>query len=302
VADHPDPLASDDVELVRVLAAPIVRLDLLCASGTSYFGPPALPYVPGGQGVGLTPGGRRVWFTTDAGQRPGDGSLAELVAVPNGRLLPLPDGVPDPVVAALGLSAVAAARALERGSLAAGETVAVLGASGMVGQVAVQMARVLGAGRVVAVVRSRRDVELARDQGADAVAELVPEDVGESARRIAAASDGPLHLVVDPVWGAPAAAAFAALAPGGRLVNLGDSAGPTVQIASAALRSRWVEVRGYTNLSITWEQQCASLLAVLDRVREGTVVVRHEVGDLSRVADAWAANAAGSSVRYVLRP
>src|SRR5579872_3172649 len=68
--------------LVRVLAAPISPLDLLCASGTSYFGPPKLPYIPGTQGVGivmeadlLVPG-QRVWFTCDAGMKPGDGSLA----------------------------------------------------------------------------------------------------------------------------------------------------------------------------------------------------------------------------------
>ena len=81
--------------LVRVTAAPLVPLDLLCASGTSYFGPPAVPYVPGVQGVGMVEqsdsleAGTRVWFATSAGMTPGDGSLAELVAVKDDDLVPI---------------------------------------------------------------------------------------------------------------------------------------------------------------------------------------------------------------------
>jgi NADPH:quinone reductase-like Zn-dependent oxidoreductase len=80
-----------------VTAAPVNPLDLLCASGTSYFGPPALPYVPGAQGVGTVaeasglPAGQRVWFSCTAGTRPGDGAMAELCAVPESALVPLPD-------------------------------------------------------------------------------------------------------------------------------------------------------------------------------------------------------------------
>src|SRR3954468_4388867 len=116
--------------LVRVTAAAVAPLDLLCATGTSYFGPPPLPYVPGVQGVGVVvrgdgpPPGSRVWFSTDAGMRPGDGSLAEAAVVPSDRLVPLPSQVPDADVAALGLSAVAAWMALTwRGQLRPGDRV-----------------------------------------------------------------------------------------------------------------------------------------------------------------------------------
>ncbi len=73
--------------LIELRAAPITPLDLLCASGTSYFGPPALPYVPGVQGVGLVvksatiPAGTMAWFSTTAGMAPGDGSLRECCSV-----------------------------------------------------------------------------------------------------------------------------------------------------------------------------------------------------------------------------
>ena len=93
LADRSEPI--DAVNLVEVTAAPIVPLDLLCASGTSYFGQQPLPYVPGVQGVGIVrrspelAAGTRVWFATSAGMRPGDGSLAELCAVATADLVPI---------------------------------------------------------------------------------------------------------------------------------------------------------------------------------------------------------------------
>ena len=88
VLDRPDPVPGDGELLVAVTAVPLTPLDLLCATGTSYFGPPALPYVPGVQAVGVVrrgPGhllGSRVWFPTVAGMAPGDGGLAELARRP----------------------------------------------------------------------------------------------------------------------------------------------------------------------------------------------------------------------------
>src|SRR5688500_19777828 len=98
-AEHPDPTLAGDQLRVRVTAAPVVPLDLLCASGTSYFGRPATPYVPGVQGVGvversgLHSPGSRVWFATQAGMAPGDGSLGEHCAVPDHEVVPIAAGV-----------------------------------------------------------------------------------------------------------------------------------------------------------------------------------------------------------------
>src|SRR4029453_16665252 len=89
LGEWPDPNPSPGETLVQVTAAPIVPLDLLCATGTSYFGQPPLPYVPGVQGVGVLDG-RRVFFTTRAGMAPGDGSLAEHAVGEDP--IPLPDG------------------------------------------------------------------------------------------------------------------------------------------------------------------------------------------------------------------
>src|SRR5579885_1056088 len=170
--------------LVRVLAAPISPLDRLCASGKSYFGPPKLPYIPGTQGVGivieadtLAPG-QRIWFSCDAGMKPGDGSLARYCVIAESAALVLPDQIESDLAAALGLSAIAAWMALTwRGRLQPGEQVLVLGASGAVGQVAVQAARLLGAGRVIAASRDEIGRNRALSLGADAAVDLTGDDV-----------------------------------------------------------------------------------------------------------------------------
>src|SRR6266571_8431765 len=189
----PMPRRGPGQALVRVTAAPISPLDLLCASGTSYFGAPRLPYIPGVQGIGivieadvLAPG-QRVWFSCDAGMKPGDGSMALYCVIDESSALVLPDQVDDDLAAALGLSAIAAWMALTwRAHLQPGAQVLVLGASGAVGQVAVQAARLHGAGRVIAASRNEDGRTLALSRGADAAVDLSGDSVDEISRRIAA--------------------------------------------------------------------------------------------------------------------
>ena len=309
--EHPEPEPAAGHTVVAVTAAPVVPLDLLCASGTSYFGVPAVPYVPGVQGVGVVrasgtyAAGARVWFATSAGMAPGDGSLAELCRVPDQDVVPLTDDVGDAAMAALGLSAVAAYLALTwRASLQAGERVVVLGAGGTVGQAAVGLARVLGAGRVVAVCRPG-SVERAWRAGADEVVALTTEldDVDRLAAATRGALGGDADVVIDPVFGRPASAAARVLAPFGRLVNIGGSAGDTAEFSSAALRSRTAAVLGYTNNAITPDQRRAAITAVAEHAAAGAVAATHEVLPLAGVADAWRRVATGDTgARLVLTP
>jgi NADPH:quinone reductase-like Zn-dependent oxidoreductase len=293
--EHPVPRPGPGEVLVAVSAAPVVPLDKLCASGTSYFGAPAVPYVPGVQGVGVVvegtaglPAGTPVWFATTAGMAPGDGSMRAHAVVAEHDVVALPPGADPVLVAALGLSAVAAWMALTfRGGLAAGERVLVLGAGGVVGQAAVQLARSAGAGRVVAAARSAQAREQALACGADVVVALDSDDVTELAGRLGA--DGPVDLVVDPLFGVPAAAALRALGPHGRLVNLGSSAAETAPLDSATLRSRSLRVLGYTNNELTTAQRAAALAHVVDEVLAGRLTVAHRRMPLADVTAAWTA-------------
>ncbi len=295
--------------LVRVTAAPISPLDLLCASGTSYFGPPRLPYIPGVQGIGivmeadkLVPG-QRIWFSCDAGMKPGDGSMALYCIIDESSALVLTDKVDDDLVAALGLSAIAAWMALTwRGHLQPGEQVLVLGASGAVGQVAVQAAKLLGAGRVVAASRDEAARTRAFSLGADSVVDLSGNNVEEMSKRIAEACEGPLHLVIDPVWGLPAEAAVRVLASEGRLVNIGSTAGPGARFESAILRSRLHAILGYTNSSLTHEQKAEALAEILMHAAAGRCTVERETLPLARAADAWERQASTARRKLILIP
>ncbi|WP_433043436.1 zinc-binding dehydrogenase [Dactylosporangium sp. CS-033363] len=288
---------------VAVTAAPITPLDLFCASGTSYFGAPAVPYVPGVQGVGTLDDGTPVWFATDAGMRAGDGSMAEYASADPSDLVALPDGAEPALVAALGLSAVAAWQSLTScGDLHHGEQVLVLGGGGIVGQAAIQIARLLGARRVVAACRSAAARSRASSSGADAVVPLRDDDtVASLAARLRPALDGPLDLVLDPLFGIPAAAALQVLRPGGRLVNLGGSASPTAPFDSATLRSGSLRILGYTNTSLTKPERAETMRTIAGHAAAGRLTVSYEAVPLDEAPAAWTAQAAGTATaRQVL--
>jgi NADPH:quinone reductase len=301
VGERAVPTPKDDETAVRVTAASITPLDLLCASGKSYFGVPATPYVPGVQGVGELQDGTPVWFATTAGMRPGDGSMAEYAAVRPADLVRLPDGVDHRLVTALGLSAVAAFMALTwRGGLRDGEQVLVLGGGGVVGQAAIQLARLGGARRVVAACRSGAAQARARRVGADEVVPLDGRGVAELAASMTAAADGRVDLVVDPLFGEPAAAALRTLRSGGRLVNLGSTAGDTAPIDSATLRSGSLSVLGYTNNDLTTDQRAGAIRTIADHVRAGRLTLDYEAVALADITDAWARQAAGQADRRLV--
>jgi len=306
---HPVPRRRAGQALIRVTAAPVSPLDLLCASGTSYFGAPPLPYAPGVQGVGVVEQaaglavGQRVWFSCDAGMRPGDGAMAELCVADEAAVLPLTSEVADDLVAALGLSAIAAWMALTwRGALQPGEHVLVLGASGAVGQVGVQVARVLGAGRVTAACRDQHGRDRAMKLGADAAVDLSAHGADEIAAALRAATDGSVDLVLDPVSGQPAEAALRVLAPHGRLVNLGSAAGPVATVDSATLRSGMLSVLGYTNNALSQAQKAVALAEILRHAAAGRLTIDREAVPLSGAAQEWSRSGRPPYRRAVLIP
>lgn len=293
VVSRPEPTHGEGQALVRVSAVPITPLDVLCASGTSYFGPPALPYVPGVQGVGVVeesatvPTGTCVWFPTTAGMAPGDGSMAELVVVAEDDLVVVEGALDHAHLAALGLSAIAAWTALlDRGGLQPGERALVLGSTGVVGRVAIRAARLRGAAAVYAAAVEPWGADAAAEVGADEFVSLADADAAELAERMRA-TIGEVDVVLDPLCGVPATAAALCLAHGGRLVNLGSSAGATAEFSSAHLRSGSREIRGYTNNDLTREQRAAALAEIVGHAGAGELAVPYETFPLDRADRAW---------------
>jgi len=304
VGELPGPTPGDGEALVEVRAAALNPIDIAIASGRFYAGPPHVPYAPGREGVGLVlesgtlAPGTRVRFERDTGYG-ANGSLAELIVVDEDALVPLPDDAEDTVAAALGIAGLAAWLALGKAELEQGETVLVLGATGAVGQVAVQGAKLLGAGTVVAAARNADALERTRQLGADAV---VPLGDGELADAFKSAAGGEVDAVIDPLWGEPAVAALGALRIGGRLVHLGTSAGLEANVPSAPLRGKNVLIIGHSNLTTPHDVKTRAFRELLDHVIAGRIRVDVDVFPLERVADAWREQAASPHRKIVVTP
>jgi NADPH:quinone reductase-like Zn-dependent oxidoreductase len=293
-----DPVEDNGHLLAHVTAAGINHLDLLKASGRFYTGPPPLPSVVGSDGVAWLDDGRRVFFDTTAGPY---GSMAELTLVDEDALLDVPDQVGDEVAAALGNSGLGAWLALGwKAALEPGETVLVLGASGTLGSVAVQAARVLGAGRVVAAARAGERLQRLRDIGADAVVELDGED--DLAAALKDATRGGADVIVDPLWGPPALAAMRAAAHEARHVQVGQMAGATLELPAMAVRAQALQLLGFAVFQAPIEVRRAAYTRLTEAAGRGDIEVDLERVPLEDVDEAWQRQQEGPGTKLVVVP
>ena len=300
VRELPEP-AADKGSVVEVIAAALNPADLSIASGKFYTGPPPLPYVPGGEGVGrlLQNGttGPRVFFRAAFP----NGSLAERAIVSGGQTIAIPDGVPDGLAASLGTPGIAAYLALtRRAQLKAGETVLILAASGVLGAIAVQVARLLGAGRIVAGARDDQGLARSKELGAHATVDLKQTD--GLTERIRDASGAQLNVVIDPLWGVPGVAALEAMSPFGRFVQLGASAGAEAVVKSGVVRGRYLSILGHSNFSLPWEDLAAAYRALIDYAAAGKLTVEVEVLPLEAAAEAWKLQATSPHRKLAVSP
>ncbi len=291
VAD-PSPEAGQVV--VEVGAAALHHLDLFKASGNFYLEQP-LPSVVGTDGVGLA-GGRRVYFDSITPH----GSMAERSVAVEAELFDVPDAIDDPTAAGIANSGLAGWLALSwRAGLQPGETVAVLGATGQVGTVAVQAAKLLGAGRVVAVARAGERLDRMRERGADAVVDV---EAGDLTERIREAAGGDVDVTIDSLWGEPAVAAMGAAARFGRHVQVGQLAGPSLDLSAPAIRSKSLDVRGFMGLHPGHELRAEAYTRLGEHVARGEIVIDLEPIPLAGIAGAWERQRSGAGAKLVLIP
>jgi NADPH2:quinone reductase len=292
-----EPTAGPDEAVVEVLAAGVNPVDISLSAGRFYAGKPPLPSVPGREGIGLL-AGRRVYF--DAPIAP-FGSMAERALIDPRSTYPVPDGVDDGVAVALGISGLTAWLALSwRAQLARGEHVLVLGASGVVGQIAVQAAKLLGAARVVAAARSAEALERLSTRGADACVRIEPgEDLPAA---FSQAADGRIDVVIDPLFGEPFAAAVNAASFKARLVQLGTSAGAQATLPSAAIRGKMLMIMGLSYGAAPPETKRAGYEWLIGAATRGELSVEAEALALESVAGAWQRVQAGAHRKIVLVP
>jgi NADPH:quinone reductase len=297
IAEVDDP-GGDDV--VEVLAAPINPIDVNVAKGLLHAGHPPLPYVPGCEGVGRAGDGRIVYLFSGGLGIGRNGAMADRVAVGDAIAADVPDGADPALAGALGIAGLAGwLPVASRAPIAEGDTVLVLGATGTVGLVAVQAARLLGAARVVAAGRDPDGLARAERLGADATVRLDETDDLAAAFKAAFDGKGPSY-VFDPLWGEPGAAAIEAAAPGARLVHLGQSAGPTATLTSAAVRFKQLSILGHTNYAVPADELSAQYRRLVQLALDGEITVDIERVPLDDVAEAWQRQADGGADRKLV--
>ena len=295
-------VAEPSGETIEVLAASINPIDLAVSRGILATGHPELPYVPGCEAVGRTADDRLVWISGGSLGRTSRGAIAERAAVEDSHVIDVPDGADPALAAGLGIAGMAGWLPFaSRAPLEGGENVLVLGATGSVGLVAVQAAKLLGAARVVAAGRSAAGLERATEHGADATLRLDEVDDLVAAFRDAFGGEGPSY-VFDPLWGEPAAAAVQAAVPHATIVNLGQSAGATSELASAAVRFKNLSILGHTNFLVTPDELATQYRRLVGHAVAGDIRFDVERVPLDSVADAWRRQAEGAGTKLVVVP
>jgi NADPH2:quinone reductase len=294
-----EPVAGEGERLVSVTAAGLHQIVKSLANGTHYGSTGELPFIPGVDGVGKLPDGTRVYFGV---ARKPFGTFSELAPAPNRMCLPLPDGIDDVTAAGIANPAMSSLVALTaRAKFVAGESVLILGATGVAGQLAVQIAKRLGASRVIGVGRNPRALEKLRDLGADATVSL---DQGHEALAAAIKVD----VVLDYLWGQAAEQAIAAISRKGlnhaasriRFVQIGNMAGSTIALSAAALRSSGLELLGSGFGSASLEEILRALGEFFNSAARQPFQFATKTAPLRDVEALW--NSPEQGVRLVLQP
>lgn len=245
-----DPVAAEGELAVTVTAAGLHPIVKGLASGTHYGSSGELPFIPGVDGVGRLEDGSRIYFGV---ARSPFGTFAERGLAAKWMCVPLPERLDDATAAGIANPAMSSVVALTfRAKFVAGESVLILGATGVAGQLAVQIAKRMGARRVVAAGRNPQALETLKDLGADAGISLDQEHGPLVAAFRSEFAEAGVDVVLDYLWGQPAECLLEAIAQKGlskkaarvRFIQIGNSAGKTISLSGATLRSSGLELLG----------------------------------------------------------
>jgi NADPH:quinone reductase-like Zn-dependent oxidoreductase len=298
----PDPEPKDGEALVQVRAAGLHPIVKALASGSHYMSTGELPMVPGVDGVGTLDDGRRVFF---AFARKPWGSMCERTVVPRDKCIPLPDGLDDAVAAALPNPGMSAWLSLKwRAGLVAGESVLICGATGVAGRLAVQFARHLGAKRVVG---AGRRIELLHAAGVDSIVRLdLPDDAIRQA--FATEVEQGIDVVIDYLWGRPTELLLEALAKGfrpdkahaTRLIEVGESAGKSITLPGATLRSVDLRLLGSGFGSVSLQGIFDAIPELFTLAAAGKVTIDVAPTPLSDVERSWTRQSDGRRIVFTM--
>lgn len=298
--DFKEPVPGEGEVRINVTAAALSNIVRSRASGRHYSSSGDLPFVVGIDGVGRLDDGRRVYFVLP---QPPLGSMSQRTVVRSGPCVALPDGLDDVTAAALGNPGMSAWAALkERAKLTAGETVLVNGATGTAGRLAVQIAKYMGAKKVIATGRNIEVLKSLASLGADVTIPLVEDgDALEQAFQSQFANG--VDVIVDYLWGPSAERLITAGAKAGkdavpiRFVHVGSVSAPDITLPSAALRSSAIELMGSGIGSIPVDRLVKSIDDLMQAALPGRFEIATKTIPLSAIEETW--SSAGNIPRAV---
>jgi NADPH:quinone reductase-like Zn-dependent oxidoreductase len=287
--DVPQPGTGDEM-LVDVLAAGLHPRVRSGAAGAHYTSTGTLPMIPGIDAVGRRPDGKLIYFVADDGA---PGTMADKTVADARRAIELPDDVNVAKIAAAMNPAMSSWVALRlRVPIEPGQSVLVLGVTGNAGAMAVQVAKLLGAGRVVGAGRDPGRLSAVAAAGADDVIPLTADDQATDTALAAAAAEA--DIVLDYLWGKPAERAIVALLTArsdrSRAMNwiqIGSMAGPTIELPSAALRSANLRVLGNGQGAVPGQAYLAELPSLAAEIDSGAIEVTADPVRLADVETTW---------------
>lgn len=297
--DFREPVADEGESVVKVNATALSPIVKMLASGKHYTSDVNVGFIPGVDGVGVDASGQRVYFLFPKAPF---GSMAEQSLVSNHMMVPVPDELPDLYAASIATAGLASWIALtRRAQVQKGETVMVLGATGSAGGMALDIARYLGAGKIIAVGRNEKKL-----QSLNADVKVALNDGSEAALR--EQFNQRVDIVLDFLWGEPAVHVLRAATmnrgsgagePRLRYVQLGTVAGDEVPIRGDMLRSSGLELIGSGIGSVAVNELIQGAGELLAAAPAAGFHAPHKSLPLSAVAEAWVGDA---SVRYILTP
>lgn len=299
--DFKEPIPADGEVQVRVTAAALSNVVKSRASGKHYSSTGEFPIVVGIDGVGRLDDGRRVYFALPKAPL---GSMSDVTVVRSSQCIFLPDNLDDVTAAAIanpGMSAWAALK--ERAKLVAGETVLVNGATGTAGRLAVQIAKYMGAKKVLATGRNTEALKALAALGADVTIPLGEAgDAFEDSLKEQFGGDG-IDIVLDYLWGPSAERIIIAGAKSGkdavpiRFVHIGSVSASDIALPSAALRSSAIVLMGSGLGSIPVDRMLKSIDDLMRATVPGGFKIETKTFPLSEVENVW--NGVGSMPRTV---
>ncbi len=290
-SDFSEPHPSQNEHLITVTAASLSHVTRSRASGTHYSTSGHVPFVVGIDGVGRLADGRRVYFVLPTAPF---GSMAEQSIAKASHCLALPNDLDDVAAAALAIPGMSSWAALqESAQFQAGETVLINGATGSSGRLAVQIAKYLGAKKVIATGRNPEALKSLPALGADMTIPLVEDGDALEKAFLEPFHEG-VDVVLDYLWGPSMERLLIAAAKAGkdgvpiRFLHIGGASGAfSISLPGPVLRSSAIQLMGSGIGSVPFNHLVKAIEGVLQAATPGKFEIATTTVPLSNVEDAW---------------